>query len=126
MTTEIQQQAREIDRAATNVLDSTDAFVPRHIGPSDDEIADMLRQLRLASLDELIDKTIPPSIRLAKPLNLHPPRGEHETLSDLRAIAQKNKLFRSFIGQGYYNTITPAVIQRNILENPGWYTQYTP
>src|SRR5687768_15702560 len=103
-----------------------DTFVRRHIGPSDDEIAAMLRELGLASLDELVDKTVPPSIRLPRPLNLHEPRGEMEALADIRAITDKNKVFRSFIGQGYYDTFVPPVIQRNILENPGWYTQYTP
>jgi glycine dehydrogenase len=101
-------------------------FVSRHIGPGDDEIAAMLAELGLASLDELVDKTVPPSIRLPRPLHLHEPRGEMEALADLRQIAAKNKVFRSFIGQGYYDTFTPPVIQRNILENPGWYTQYTP
>ena len=104
----------------------TDNFIPRHVAPSDDEIAAMLRELGLSSLDELIDKTVPPSIRLKQPLRLHEPKGEMEALAELRRIAQKNKLFRSFIGQGYYDTFTPPVIQRNILENPGWYTQYTP
>src|SRR5687768_16492580 len=103
-----------------------DTFVPRHIGPSDDEVAAMLRELGLSSLDELVDKTVPPSIRLPRPLNLHEPRGEREALDELRQIANKNKVFRSFIGQGYYDTFVPPVVQRNILENPGWYTQYTP
>jgi glycine dehydrogenase len=75
---------------------------------------------------KVIDETVPQRIRLPRPLHLDPPRSESEVLADLRAIAQQNRLHRSFIGMGYYDTLTPGVIQRNILENPGWYTQYTP
>src|SRR5262249_49574917 len=89
-------------------------------------IAQMLQTVGATSLEELIDQTIPESIRMKRPLKLGPERGEHELIGELRAIAKKNKVFRSFIGQGYYGTITPPVIQRNILENPGWYTHYTP
>ena len=123
MTTQVQPVR---PASANDALAPTDPFVPRHIGPSDDEVREMLDQLGLASLGELVEKTVPASIRLPKPLSLHAPRGEHEVLAELRTIAEKNKVFRSFIGQGYYGTITPPVIQRNILENPGWYTQYTP
>ncbi|MEA2708564.1 MAG: glycine dehydrogenase [Phycisphaerales bacterium] len=130
MTTDVQNSPAATP-ALTKPASSTatiphDTFVPRHIAPSEDEIAAMLRELGLASLDELVDKTVPPSIRLPRPLQLHDPRGEMEALAELRQIAQKNKVFRSFIGQGYYDTFVPPVIQRNILENPGWYTQYTP
>jgi glycine dehydrogenase len=107
-------------------LAPTDLFVHRHIGPNDAEQLEMLRLLGYGSLDELIDATVPPAIRLNRELNLGPERGEHELLLELADIAKKNKVYRSFIGQGYYGTITPPVIQRNILENPGWYTQYTP
>src|SRR5262245_6594030 len=107
-------------------LSPTDTFVRRHIGPSDDEIREMLATLGLSSLDELTDATVPESIRLQRPLKLGPPRGEHELLVELKQIASQTKVVRSFIGMGYYDTITPPVIQRNILENPGWYTQYTP
>jgi glycine dehydrogenase len=86
----------------------------------------MLRLLGYGSLEELIDATVPPAIRMKRELELGGERGEHELLQELQEIARKNKVFRSFIGQGYYGTITPPVIQRNILENPGWYTQYTP
>src|SRR5436190_8996599 len=113
-------------QAAPATLAPTDTFVHRHIGPGDDEIREMLQLVGAASLDELIDQTIPASIRMKRPLRLGPERGEHELIEELRKIAKKNKVFRSFIGQGYYGTITPPVIQRNILENPGWYTQYTP
>ncbi len=121
-----QSEAVEPKALPDERLAPTDLFVPRHIGPSDDEIQQMLGTIGLSSLDELIDQTVPASIRLKKPLKLGPPRGETETLGELRKIASKNKVFRSFIGMGYYDTITPPVIQRNIFENPGWYTQYTP
>ncbi|MFZ9889325.1 MAG: aminomethyl-transferring glycine dehydrogenase, partial [Myxococcota bacterium] len=101
-------------------------FDRRHIGPGPSEVEAMLASLGLGSLDELVEKTIPGSIRLRRPLDLGAPKSEHALLEDLRVIAQRNELWRSFIGTGYYGTLTPADIQRNILENPGWYTQYTP
>src|SRR5689334_10130998 len=106
-----------------------DTFPRRHIGPlggGPNDLADMLKTVGVASLDELIDQTVPPAIRLKRPLNLPEPLGESAALAELRGIANKNKVNRSFIGMGYYGTITPPVILRNILENPGWYTQYTP
>ena len=103
-----------------------DSFVPRHVGPSEAEIQDMLKVLGCSSLDDLIDETIPRAIRLHRPLAIHAGRSEHEALSALRAIASKNRVFRSYLGYGYSDTFTPPVIQRNILENPGWYTAYTP
>jgi glycine dehydrogenase len=103
-----------------------DQFTRRHIGPSADEIAEMLRVVRAASLDALIEQTIPPSIRMAGRLDLGAPRTEHELLALARGLATRNKVAKSFIGMGYYDCLTPPVIQRNILENPGWYTQYTP
>src|SRR5687768_11068297 len=126
MTTETETQKLDVRQSTDPLLPYTTLFRSRHIGPSDDEVREMLGVLGVASLDELIDQTIPPAIRLKKPLKLGPPRGERETLEELRKIASKNKVFRSFIGMGYYDTITPPVIQRNILESPGWYTQYTP
>ncbi len=107
-------------------LNSGDCFSRRHIGPNEGELREMLTALGVASLDQLMDETIPASIRLKKRLELTPPTTEHDYLEGLRKIASKNRIFRSFIGMGYYDCITPAVIQRNILENPGWYTQYTP
>ncbi len=107
-------------------LQQSDHFVRRHIGPRPAEMQEMLRPLSLASLDALADTAVPAAIRLPKPLDLPAPVSEFEALAELRAIAGKNQIFRSFIGMGYYDTITPPVIQRNILENPGWYTQYTP
>jgi glycine dehydrogenase len=103
-----------------------DAFVRRHVGPRPAETQEMLRTLGLPSLDALVDAALPPAIRLPSPLNLPEAVSEFEALAELRSIAAKNQVFRSFIGMGYYDTIIPPVIQRNILENPGWYTQYTP
>ncbi|MBI3185820.1 MAG: aminomethyl-transferring glycine dehydrogenase [Myxococcales bacterium] len=104
----------------------TDTFVRRHLGPDEAEIAEMLKAVEASSLDQLIDQTVPRQIRAARPLQLPSARSEPELLAELEAIAEKNHLFRSFIGMGYHDTVTPPVIQRNILENPGWYTQYTP
>src|SRR3954452_16902920 len=112
--------------AATPATAPLDTFLRRHAGPNDREVQQMLDALELPSLDALIDQAVPAGIRLRKPMALPPARGEHEALAELRAIAEKNKVLASCIGQGYYGTITPPVIQRNILENPGWYTAYTP
>ncbi len=104
----------------------TDQFTTRHIGPSESDTNDMLKFIGVSSVDELIDQTIPASIRLKKPLSIGKGLGEFEYHQHLKALGAKNKLFRTFIGLGYHGTITPPVIQRNILENPGWYTAYTP
>src|SRR5438874_4813913 len=103
-----------------------DRFVDRHIGPDTRDVTEMLEVLGKGSLDALIDATVPAGIRLKRPLDLPPGRSEHGLLQDLQQIAAKNQVFRSYLGMGYSDTVTPAVIQRNILENPGWYTQYTP
>ena len=110
----------------TNSLFEEDKFESRHLGPGGEELNTMLRVIGVDSLDTLIDETIPASIRMKEPLKIPPPVGEYKFLQMLRAIAAKNKVYKSMLGQGYYNCITPAVIQRNIFENPGWYTQYTP
>jgi glycine dehydrogenase len=102
------------------------AFIERHIGPNDAEIAAMLKVVGHDSLDAFTDAIVPASIKSAAPLALPEPTTEVEALARIRAIAAKNKVFRSFIGQGYYGTHTPNVILRNILENPAWYTAYTP
>ena len=107
-------------------LAPTDTFVHRHIGPDEAEVAEMLGLLGYASLDALIEAAVPSQIRTDAPLNVGPPRGEHELLAELKRMASKNEVRRSYIGMGYTGTIVPPVIQRNILENPGWYTQYTP
>jgi glycine dehydrogenase len=103
-----------------------DSFARRHIGPNGEEVRAMLRDVGFDSLGALIDATVPKDIRLKWQLSLPKAKSESEALAELRAIAQKNKISRSFIGAGYYDCITPPVIQRNILENPGWYTAYTP
>ena len=105
---------------------STERFVTRHVGPRDSEIDEMVKVVGVKSLDELIDQTVPKSIRMEKPLNLPNPLTEQQYLSKIKGLAAKNKVFRSFIGMGYYGTHTPSVILRNIFENPGWYTSYTP
>ncbi|MES1225405.1 MAG: glycine dehydrogenase (aminomethyl-transferring), partial [Bacteroidota bacterium] len=101
-------------------------FATRHIGPNAHETAQMLKTIGVNSLEELIEKTIPASIRTNKPLNIPGPVSEYVYLKELKKTAAKNKVFNTYIGQGYYNTITPGVILRNLFENPGWYTQYTP
>src|SRR6266849_3148398 len=103
-----------------------DRFVDRHIGPDTRDVAEMLEVLGKGSLDALIDATVLARIRLKRPLDLPTGRSEHGLLQGLQQIAAKNQVFRSYLGMGYSDTVTPAVIQRNILENPGWYTQYTP
>ena len=101
-------------------------FAGRHIGPNEHETAQMLKAIGVKSLDQLIDRTIPASIRSASPLALPGAMSEHQYLTELKQVAALNKVFRSYIGQGYYDTIVPSVILRNVFENPGWYTQYTP
>ena len=105
---------------------STESFSVRHIGPSDTEIESMLKEVNASSLDELIYQTIPLPIRLGSTLSLPEPLSEAEFLSSFRKKIEKNQVYRSYIGQGYYDCFTPTVILRNILENPGWYTAYTP
>lgn len=103
-----------------------DVFVNRHIGPDDNEINKMLEVTGVSSLEELISQTIPSGIRLKEDLHLDKPLSEFEFLNELKKTAALNKIFKTYIGMGYYPTITPQVILRNVLENPGWYTQYTP
>jgi glycine dehydrogenase len=107
-------------------LSPLDTFPRRHIGPDPLEQQAMLTAIGVKSLNELIDQTLPPTIRLPKPLTLPHAHSESEALASIKTLASKNKVFKSFLGMGYYDTITPGVILRNILENPGWYTQYTP
>ncbi len=132
MTTGYPVRAQEKNKAQAapvspgDLLKPIDSFVDRHLGPREADIKRMVEVVGVASLDELIDQTVPPAIRLSQPLKLPEPLGESEVLANLRDLAAQNKIFRSFIGAGYYDCLTPPVIQRNILENPGWYTQYTP
>jgi len=101
-------------------------FPKRHIGPREHQVKEMLNVIGCNSLDELINKTVPSQIRLKNPLDLPSSRSEHWYLRELESLAKKNEVYRSYIGMGYYNTIVPPAIQRNVLENPGWYTAYTP
>jgi len=114
------------DRQQKQISSESISFRQRHIGPQPIEIGQMLEVLGLPTLDALIDRTVPQTIRQQQLLRLEGDRSEYAALAQLKAIASKNQVFRSFIGMGYYDCITPPVIQRNILENPGWYTAYTP
>src|SRR6185503_13756756 len=107
-------------------LSLTDRFVRRHVGPGDHEVQAMLQGLGHESMDALVDATVPGALRTSRPLNLPPAASEHATLQELSKIAAKNEVWRSYLGMGYHGTLTPGVIRRNVLENPGWYTQYTP
>src|SRR5574337_1789695 len=107
-------------------LELRDDFQSRHLGPNPGEIAAMLAAIGAPSMDALMDQTVPAAIRLPSPLDLPAGKPEHEALAELKAIAAKNVCKRSLIGLGYYDTLTPGVILRNVMENPGWYTAYTP
>ncbi|WP_339700434.1 aminomethyl-transferring glycine dehydrogenase [uncultured Roseivirga sp.] len=107
-------------------LRKTQKFEDRHNGPDQHDVAEMLKVIGLPSVEALIDETVPAGIRMKESLNLPLPKSEFQFLKDLRQIASHNQLFKSYIGMGYYDTIVPGVIQRNVLENPGWYTAYTP
>ena len=115
-----------MNRDSLRQLEHHDAFLERHIGPNDAEIAHMLRTVGHDSLESLTDAIVPGSIKSAAPLALPEAISEVEAIAKIRAVASRNQVFRSFIGQGYYGTHTPNVILRNILENPAWYTAYTP
>src|SRR5882672_7782812 len=104
----------------------SNSFSRRHIGPNEEEVCAMLREVGFESLDTLVEAAVPKNIRLDRELNLPEPKSEMEALDELRAISRENKIARSFIGCGYSDCITPPVIQRNVFENPGWYTAYTP
>ncbi len=108
------------------LLQHTDHYVNRHLGPADEDINSMLAMVGVSSLDQLIDDAVPQVIRLEGRLDLPEPCSESEALAELRKLAEQNEVYRSFIGMGFSDCMTPTVIQRNILENPGWYTQYTP
>jgi glycine dehydrogenase len=129
-TAETESPAKTAESNATTrpprEKDRVDSFARRHIGPNKEARDAMLSELGFANLDELIDATVPQNIRLDRSLDLPDAKSESEALTELRGLAQKNTVARSFIGAGYSDTITPPVIQRNILENPGWYTAYTP
>jgi len=101
-------------------------FQRRHIGPNESQTKEMLKTVGVGSLDQLVDRTVPASIRMSHTLNLPPAMSEAEYLEHIKEVSMKNRVFKNYIGQGYYDTITPSVILRNIFENPAWYTQYTP
>jgi glycine dehydrogenase len=107
-------------------LPAVDPFVDRHVGPRGQDLDAMLKTVGVKSLDQLMDETLPKAIRLDRALGLPKALTEHEALARLKSVAAKNKVARSFLGMGYSDCLVPPVIQRNILENPGWYTQYTP
>jgi len=109
-----------------SILPSPEQFQDRHIGPNEQDLERMLQTTGASSLDQLVDQTVPKSIRLKQPLTLEPAMTESEFLARATELAKKNRLMKSYIGMGYYDTVTPPVILRNVLENPGWYTQYTP
>ncbi len=108
------------------LLTYSERFQDRHIGPDNNDLQTMLATSNARSMAELVDQTIPSSIRLKQPLELKPAMTETEFLAHAGELAKKNQIFKSYIGMGYYDTVTPPVILRNVLENPGWYTQYTP
>ena len=113
---------------ASHDISAVDAasFIPRHIGPTEADVQAMLDLLGFDTLDALIDATVPEGIRLRRPLAIHAAMTEHDALAAIRSIAQRNHIYRSYLGLGYYGCYTPPVVQRNVLENPGWYTAYTP
>ncbi|HAN32419.1 MAG TPA: glycine dehydrogenase (aminomethyl-transferring), partial [Myxococcales bacterium] len=110
----------------SELFHSHDQFIDRHLGPRPADAQAMLDELGIEGLDALINAALPDDIRTTRPLDLPPARTETEALAALKSLAERNQVLRSFIGQGYAGTITPPVIRRNLLENPGWYTQYTP
>lgn len=121
-----QTTVSQLAKASLNELQQSEAFVKRHLGPDNGEQIAMLKTLGMDSIAELIDKVVPDSIRRQQAMDIAQGLTEHQSLNKLKSIAQKNQVLKSFIGMGYYNTFTPPTIQRNILENPAWYTAYTP
>src|SRR5574338_229860 len=110
-----------------NLFDLQSAeFSRRHIGPDENATREMLQTIGVDSLDALVNRTVPADIRMKAPLNVPAAMSEFEYLQHIKEISLKNKIYKNYIGQGYYDTITPSVILRNVFENPGWYTQYTP
>src|SRR5213592_1306499 len=107
-------------------MDHPDVFVERHIGPGPEDVGAMLETLGYASLDAFIDAVVPADIRLRRPLGVPAGQSEQAALAEIRALAAKNQVWRSYLGMGYHDCVTPPVILRNVLENPGWYTAYTP
>src|SRR6476659_10118999 len=117
-----EQDSAKMQKAPGNLS----RFVGRHIGPNDEEIQTMLGEVGFQDLDDFIDATVPNDIRLTTPLDLPAGKSEEEALAELRKLSEQNKVVRSYLGAGYSDCVVPPVIQRNVLENPGWYTAYTP
>ncbi|HRG76233.1 MAG TPA: glycine dehydrogenase (aminomethyl-transferring), partial [Leptospiraceae bacterium] len=115
-----------LSQKSINPLDPADNFLKRHVGSDNNEVQEMLNTLGYSSLDAMIDTAVPKNIRLKNPIRVTEPKSEYEVLQELKKILSQNKIFKTFIGTGFNDCIIPAVIQRNILENPGWYTAYTP
>jgi glycine dehydrogenase len=115
-----------LQQKSINPLEPADTFLKRHVGSNASEVAEMLKTLGYNTLDEMIDAAVPKNIRLKNPIRVTEPKSEFEVLQELKKILSQNKLFKTYIGTGFNDCIVPAVIQRNILENPGWYTAYTP
>src|SRR5689334_1683172 len=109
-----------------NLQEQSNEFRSRHIGPNEAETKAMLKTIGESSLESLAAKTVPQGIRMQETLDIPPAMNEHEYLRHIKEISLKNKVYKNYIGQGYYDTIIPSVILRNVFENPGWYTQYTP
>src|SRR4030095_9495769 len=101
-------------------------FISRHIGPDEHSTKQMLKTIGVPDLETLVSKTVPPAIRMQHELNLPAAMSEHQYLQHIKEVSLQNKVYKNYIGQGYYDTIIPSVILRNVFENPGWYTQYTP
>ena len=121
-----QETSLEQERKTLEQLEMHGDFIRRHIGPSQDDINQMLIELSVNSLDDLVTKAAPPSIMMESDLDLPQTKNERETITYLREMRARNKIYVSMIGMGYYGTVMPSVIKRNVLENPGWYTAYTP
>ncbi len=126
LTTIEQETSIEQEKKTLEELEMHGDFIRRHIGPSQDDINQMLKELSVNSLDELVTKAVPPSIMMEGDLELPQTKNERETITYLREMRARNKIYVSMIGMGYYGTVMPSVIKRNVLENPGWYTAYTP
>ena len=122
----VKSQESNLTSAGSETIPHPDRFIRRHIGPDDADAKAMLREIGHPTIEALIDAAVPAGIRLHRLLDLPAPLTEYEALARLKTISTRNQVFRSYLGMGYHDCITPAVIQRNILENPGWYTQYTP
>lgn len=113
-------------RRFSSIYSPLDSFPKRHIGPEDNEIVSMLNVLKLSCLDDLVNKTVPHGIHVKKPTRLGQGISESEVILRLKEIATMNQNYKSYLGMGYYGTNTPLVVLRNVMENPAWYTQYTP